>query len=311
VLTSLSDTATRVETANTTSCPVCDGPSHRLFQRHGFWIQECRSCSHRFARPDDADRHVATVYGDDYFFGGGAGYENYLSEADLLRAHGRRYGKLPKRWMSAGRMLDVGAAAGFVLRGFHDEGWSGEGVEPNAAMARYARETLGMHVSAGSLEDFQPADGNAGGFDLVSLIQVIGHFIEPRDALANVERLTRPGGYCLIESWNVQSWSARLFGENWHEYSPPSVLHWFSPRTLNALMAPFGFEPVAQGRPQKWLNVGHARSLLAHKADASLIAKLARTTFRCLPASLNLPYPSEDLFWTLYRKAPATSEESR
>ena len=98
-------------------CPLCDSESQVLFEKHAVPIRECSSCRHRFALPPEAEGHVERVYADDYFFGGGAGYDDYLSEAELLRAHGRRYAKRLARFMKPGRVLDVGAAAGFVMQG--------------------------------------------------------------------------------------------------------------------------------------------------------------------------------------------------
>ena len=72
--------------------------------------------------------HTQTVYGDDYFNSGGAGYPDYLGESKLLRAHGKRYANLLKRYIDTGTMLDVGAAAGFILQGFIDCGWKGCGI---------------------------------------------------------------------------------------------------------------------------------------------------------------------------------------
>ena len=284
--------------ASDVACPLCEAASRVVFEKHGVPIHECPTCSHRFAQPPESDGHVERVYGDDYFFGGGAGYDDYLSESTLLRAHGLRYAKRLARHIEPGTVLDVGAAAGFVLQGFCDGGWSGQGLEPNDAVAKYGRETLGLNIHTGSLEDFSSAEP----FDLVSMIQVMGHFVDPREAADKVSSLVKPGGHCLIETWNVRSWTARAFGHSWHENSPPSVLQWFSPETTTALFGEFGFTPVAKGIPQKWLNAGHAKSLLRHKASESFLAKLASGAAAVIPDSLNLPYPSEDLFWVLLRR---------
>ncbi len=286
------------KSARPIGCPLCDAEPARLFEKDGIPIWRCSACTHQFARPPEPESHLEDVYGDDYFHGGGAGYADYLNEASLLRAHGRRYARILTRHVSPGTLLDVGAAAGFLLQGFRDFGWDGEGVEPNAAMARHAREQLGLRVTASSLEEFVASRT----FDVVSLIQVIAHFVDPREAVQCVAELVRPGGLCLVETWNVQSWTARLFGRHWHEYSPPSVLQWFSPVTLAALFGAAGFTPIAQGRPQKWLNAEHAKSLLRHKAASSRLAKLAASVLSVVPDRSALPYPSEDLFWVLFRK---------
>jgi SAM-dependent methyltransferase len=239
---------------------------------------------------------VARVYGDDYFFGGGAGYADYLREADLLRERGVSYARLLRRRVAVGSVLDVGAAAGFVLEGFLSEGWTGRGVEPNARMCALANERLGPLVDTGTLETHQTADR----FELVSMIQVVAHFPDPRRALSRAAELVRPGGYWLIETWDRDSWTARAFGKRWHEYSPPSVLQWFSGDGLRRLAASLGFREVARGRPRRWIELAHARSLLEHKLGAGAL-RHALLPLRLVPASLRVPYPGDDLFWALFR----------
>ena len=279
-------------------CVLCGEASDKLFQKYDVWIRECPACLHRYAVPLEQAGHVDSLYDDDYFFGGGAGYDDYLSEANLLTAHGRRYARVLSRFMEPGRLLDVGAAAGFILNGLNEAGWDGHGIEPNASMARHAREQLNLAVDCGTLEEM-PGDLQ---FDVVSMIQVVAHFLDPHQSTQRVAELVRPGGLCLVETWNVRSWSARLFGQNWHEYSPPSVLQWYSPETLRHVFADHGFEQIAQGRPAKKISIGHARSLLEHGQDQSIIARLGAGVLKCLPGEMTLPYPSEDLFWAVFRR---------
>src|ERR1041384_3040675 len=121
-------------------------------------------------------------------------------------------------------MLDVGAAAGFILKGFIDEGWHGTGLEPNERMAAYGRQHLELDLRCGPLENFDEKTGEKSDekFDLVSMIQVAAHFYQPRKAFENAARLLAPNGHLLIETWNRGSFSARVLGRHWHEYSPPS-----------------------------------------------------------------------------------------
>jgi SAM-dependent methyltransferase len=280
------------------SCPLCQQVSVPQFEKHGIWIRECAGCGHRFAISDAPNQHVEQVYGDDYFFSGGAGYDDYLSEAELLVPHGRRYGRLLKRHGAGSSLLDVGAAAGLILQGLVEEGFKGCGVEPNGTMARFAQAELRLDVTAAAFEDFD-SDTQ---FDVVTVIQVMGHFIDPVAAVEKLYRLVRPGGLYLVETWDAGSWPARLLGSNWHEYSPPSVLQWFSRDSLKQLFERCKFEEVATGRPQKWINASHVCSLIDHKLPQTAWADVVRSGLACMPASLNLPYPSDDLFWTLFRR---------
>lgn len=279
------------------NCPICSSPARRVFQKHEYWICECVSCHHRFAEIASSAEHTSQIYQDEYFTGGGAGYSDYLGEEKLLSEHGKRYGALLKKYTTPGTMLDVGAAAGFLLKGFQESGWQGMGLEPNASMALHGRTNLGLHMETGGLENFSSTQR----FDLVSMIQVIAHFSDIRQALQKAADVTRDNGFWLIESWNRESWVARLLGQNWHEYSPPSVLHWFSPSGLSDLAAQYGFSEVASGRPVKKLKGAHVKSLLGYKLQSSPLHWL-QGGLKIIPDKMVILYPTFDLFWMLFQK---------
>ena len=241
------------------NCDVCGGTTARVFRLHDYWIREC-SCGHRFAEVLRNANHAERVYGDDYFTGGAGGYPDYLEEAGLITNQGRFYGRLLAKYLKPGRVLDVGAAAGFILRGLVEHGWQGIGLEPNGRMAARARES-GLDVRQGTIENFR----HQGKFDLVNMTQVVPHFHNLRAALDVARNLTVSRGHWLIETWNKDSWFARVQGKHWHEYRPPSSLHDFSLDTLTTLVGQFGFERIAHGRPPKRISLRHATALVAHK----------------------------------------------
>ena len=276
-------------------CPICCDRSTRFFQKYSYWIRKCKLCRYQFAELSSASDHVERVYSDRYFQGGGAGYPDYVSEAAILLAHSRRYARILRRYMKPETVLDVGAAAGFILQGLVESGWSGKGIEPNASMAEYGRKHLGLDIDVGTLEEFNSCDR----YQLISMIQVVAHFTDLRAAFAAAAKMTEPMGFWLIETWNRESCMARILGKHWHEYSPPSVLHWFSPDDLQRLAGQFGFREVARGKPIKWLSAAHAKSLLQYKLEGSPIAKLVNI----IPdTNLSIPYPAEDLCWLLFQK---------
>ena len=282
-------------------CVVCQGPLTIRFIRNGFEIADCADCGHRqttlgLAPPADVAAHIATVYGDSYFTDGGAGYVDYLAEGAMLRERGRKYGTILKHHRNGAKVLDIGAAAGFLLQGMADVGWEPVGLEPNERMASHARTELGLNVITGSLEGGVLDDERP--FDAVTLIQVMGHFIDPVGALEKVRELLAPGGLVLVETWDVESRTARALKQRWHEYSPPSVLQWWSRRELQAVAQRVGLVQVDSGRMTKWIAGHHAKSLLARGGGP--LAKAARL----VPDGLRLPYPSEDLFWSVYVRSP-------
>ncbi len=274
------------------NCPLCQSRSKFAFEAKGYNLLDCVKCKHRFAEISADEKHVAEIYDDSYFDGGGAGYSDYSAESEMLIKRGHMYGdKLKKFVDKKGKLLDVGAAAGFILQGFIDEGWNGIGLEPNAEIAKIGRDEFGLDIRQGSLESFEIEEK----FDLISMIQVVAHFYEPRKAFENASQLLKKDGFLLIETWNRESFSAKVFGKNWHEYSPPSVLQWFSLDGLTEFVQEFGFEKVSSGRPSKKISGKHAKSLLKYRIGDNFLLKL-------IPESINFPYPSEDLFWVLYKK---------
>ncbi len=265
----------------------------------GYPVRDCPACGHRFTTYRPPADHAAAIYGDSYFTAGGAGYPDYLASGDLLRALGRRYADRLRRFTGPpGRVLDVGAAAGFVLAGLAERGWAGEGIEPNARMAAHARDRLGLPVHAGTLEGFTAAEP----FDLVSFVQVVAHFPDPLAAFRAADRVTKPGGHWLVETWDCQSWTAKLWGRGWHEYSPPSVLHWFTPCSLRAAVGSLGYRQVGGGKSLKWVGAGHAKSLLRHTLGGSPLGRAVGRVAAAVPDRWAVPYPSEDLFWAAFRK---------
>jgi SAM-dependent methyltransferase len=280
-------------------CPICRTNARRLFEVNGFWVRRCIRCRHCFAEINSDLDPVETLYGDDYFFGGGVGYPDYLGERDLLIQHGRRYGRLLRRFVRPGHVLDVGAAAGFLLQGLVEQGWTANGLEPNKRLAAYARQQFGLDVAVGTLETMQ-AEAE---FDLITMIQVVAHFRHLRRAFEVAASITRPGGHWLIETWNHRSLTARLLGRYWHEWSPPSVLQWFSPASLARLSSQFGLRVIARGRAVKRLNGDHAKSLLRSKMGASRAGRgLCRLLEGAIPNRVAIPYPGDDVFWLLLQK---------
>ena len=149
-------------------CPLCQSDAKPAFEIKAFRLLDCTACGHRFAGIDADENHVAAQYDDSYFNGGGAGYDDYFAEAEMLRSRGRMYADKVASFTKPGKILDVGAAAGYILKGFSDKDWIGKGVEPNASMAEFGRSSLGIDLTQGSLESFDTEEL----FDMVSMIQV-------------------------------------------------------------------------------------------------------------------------------------------
>lgn len=267
-----------------------------LFTKSGHEIVESKE-GYRFAKIKADEDHVNIIYSDKYFFEGEAGYPNYLKERDLLIKYGEWYAELLSKYSSPGKVLDIGSAAGFILKGFVNLGWEGTGIEPNNTMSEYGRKTLNLDIHTGSFEQFNSEKQ----FDLITMIQVIGHFYDIEKVMIQVRKYLKPGGLILVESWNMDSKYAKIMGKYWHEYSPPSVLRWYSDESLIHFFEKNGFTLLDFGYPPKKINVNHAISLLKEKMRFPFKVQFFNILNR-LFGKFNLTYPFYDLKWYLFRK---------
>jgi 2-polyprenyl-3-methyl-5-hydroxy-6-metoxy-1,4-benzoquinol methylase len=286
------------------SCALCGASTTQWEVIKTIPIDECTQCRHRQARLSIDEAHVTEVYGDDYFTGGGSGYVDYLAEGPMLVKRGLKYARILNRSTPPGRLIDIGAAAGFLLEGMCQAGWTGTGVEPNDTMASQGR-ARGFDIRTGSFdgltdEALLPATGHriARNLDAITMIQVIAHLSDPAAAVAHAARLLRPGGLLLIETWDRASKAARIAGKGWHEYSPPSVVHWFTRKELDDLAHRANLTRIDTGRMPKWITAEHATSLLHHGNPTGKAAAMAKR----IPPRLALPYPGDDLFWVVYQR---------
>lgn len=279
-------------------CPICGTRGTRALKVRGDAVAECTDCQHRYLDEYLTDIHTEQHYGDDYFTSGGAGYTDYVGQGSLVESYGRRYARLVEPFCVPGKLLDVGSAAGFFMSGFKDRGWDVLGLEPNQSMANVAKQRFDIDTIQGAVEDVNVSQD----FDLATMVQVIAHLRDLKLAVSKVASLVRIHGSILVETWDFQSFPARVMGRAWHEYSPPTVVNWFSRNSLDQIMLQNGLKRIASGRPSKKISARHAVSLLSH----SLLRDGSSRRFGWLvsytPKSLLLPYPSFDVFWGLYRK---------
>lgn len=280
-------------------CTVCHSDKTKVkFIKNNYEIIRCPECDHLFTGTLINPEEVKRIYSDDYFFKGGTGYNDYTLQKEILIKRGEYYARKIEKKVSPGTLLDIGAAAGFILKGFENRGWNGLGIEPNESMKEYGVKNLGVNIQTGTIEEFDIKRQ----FDLITIIQVKAHIFDLHKAMKKIKDLLKPGGYLLIETWNKNSLTARIFGKNWHEYSPPGTLNYFSKKSLDYLCGKYGFSRCGGGRPQRQVLSNHGKSLIKTKFEESEGLRWARHLVRIIPDNILLPYPGDDLFWVLYKK---------
>ena len=150
------------------NCTVCNSNKTEIkFLKNEFRILHCLDCDHLFTEFEPTVKEVDQIYSDDYFFKGGAGYEDYTLERKILINRGEYYADKMNKFINPGKVLDIGAAAGFILKGFENKGWLGTGIEPNNSMVEYGKNIVGVNIKKSTIETIEIEDR----FDLVILIR--------------------------------------------------------------------------------------------------------------------------------------------
>lgn len=258
----------------------------------------CTTCgSGRLDPPPTAD--PVELYDETYFRGAAnGGYLDYDADADM---HGRNAsvrlsrlrGVLPP---GPQHVIDVGCASGYVLDEAVARGWTATGVDASA-FARDVARRRSHHVEP-TLEDALTV---ARSVTVVTFFQVLEHLADPAAALAVAAGGLGPGGVVAIETWDLSSRVARIFGSRWQQANPPSVLHLFTRSGIESLAKRVGLEVVDIGATAKQVSVGTVAGIAAGRwSGLNRLTGPVRRHRRL--ATLAVPYRLGDLVSATMRK---------
>ncbi len=132
------------------------------------------------------------------------------------------------------RLLDVGCGDGLLLAQARHRGWDPWGLEISGELVNRIRDEHNLaQIFHGPLAQ---ASYPSAYFDAVLLINVIEHLHNPKETVAEMARITRPGGIVAVHTPNVKSLAARCYGAAWHHYEPLEHFYYFNTNTLSSLL---------------------------------------------------------------------------
>lgn len=236
-------------------CPICEvaptkyvgrrgGSAHRAGLGVECDIWRCGKCGLMFPNPmphpvGGVEQHYA-LDADAYFQHHDTGQKNETARQMLAQAEALVGGK--------GRLLDIGAGRGELVRVARETGWSPVGIEPSASFADYAERSTGAEIRR---EPVERCGFGEGSFDVVILSAVLEHLYTPDETVGEAARVLRRGGALFIDVPNetglyfrVGNLYQRLRGRDWSvNLSPtfePFHVFGFNTRSLRALLAKHG-----------------------------------------------------------------------
>jgi hypothetical protein len=261
------------------NCIVCGGGLEPAMRKDGFQLVSCASCGllmrESLPEPDELDQ----IYAPEYFKLDAAhpvdGYVDYLGDADRHRDTARRRLSLLARFALPGRLLDVGAAAGFFVDEAIRAGWDAEGVDVAKHLVEWGRRELGAPLRVGGLS----SAAGTGRYSAITMWDYIEHSLDPSGELAKCNELLEPGGIVALSTGDLDSIAARISRSRWHLLTPRHHNFFFSGRTLARLLDRQGFDLLWSGHPGARYSVAY----LTYKLGLGAPARLARYS---LPVNL-------------------------
>jgi 2-polyprenyl-3-methyl-5-hydroxy-6-metoxy-1,4-benzoquinol methylase len=226
-------------------CPVCAASAARpIWHESGYRYVLCARCTavfsdisedayvrlrHNVWDEEQPSGHATWFYRDMR----AAVHEDFLAYLDAHRP--------------PGRLFDVGCGLGVFMQRARDHGWEVNGCDTSASWVAQARDLLGAPetvVHADVLELGAPA----GGYDLITLWDVIEHIYRPLDVLAHLRTLLAPRGQVFIRTpnivyvWPVYGLRRLLLGHT-VELGPLNHVVYFQRATMGRALACAGLAP--------------------------------------------------------------------
>jgi 2-polyprenyl-3-methyl-5-hydroxy-6-metoxy-1,4-benzoquinol methylase len=242
------------------------------WRKHGYEIFQCRSCALVFRGDLPTPDELLRIYDGGYFrrdlrsHAEADGYDDYLGdEVEHRLTARRRVGQLG-RLGSTGRLLDVGAAAGFFIDEARRAGWRVEGIDVSPDTSRWGRERMGLEIVTGV---FQQAEYAEASFDVVTMWDYIEHSIDPASDLSKAAAILRRGGTLMLSTGDVGSAVARICDSRWHLLTPRHHNFFFALQTLTRYLQERGFEITYVGHPGAYYSLRYMAYKLRMMAPRS------------------------------------------
>ena len=260
-------------------CPICSTPEFRVVrvEPEGKLVR-CRSCRFMYVSPRPTAGELKALYDNEYF--------SHAELASCLSFRAPVFSQCLRRLdhlVSGGqRLLDVGCGTGEFVAHAISEGWDAVGIESSAMAAEFARVESHLPVQQAVLET---APFPASSCDAVTLLDVLEHLRQPREELARVFALLKPGGVAVVRLPNTLFHlpKARLISRLGISESSLEMryhLNHFTPETLSRLLRMVGFEvlSIEVGAPETrphaaWAN---PRAKRMYVAAATMLHSVTR-----------------------------------
>lgn len=212
------------------------------------------------------------------------------------------------RRLPPARVLEIGCAHGGYVALLRWAGYEASGTEMSPWIVQFARDSFGVPVQAGRIEELDLA---AGSFDVVVLNDVLEHLPAPAATLAHCATLLKPDGFFVIQTPEYKEHltyaDLRATGDLFLRHmdgNNEEHLYLFSRRSAQEFFARLGLPVVEFENPlyayDLFFTAGRT-PLPRHDESAIAAALSTHPAGRLVQALLDKAHESTDRWWAIQR----------
>lgn len=232
-----------------TKCPLCSSEEISLnfratdhfISKEEFSVFKCRSCGFLFTQGYPEEDETGKYYES----------EDYISHSDTAKGLSNKLYRAARNMMlrkkrklvtrltglKKGRLLDIGSGTGYFANEMSSAGWLAEGIEINEKARDFSSQRFGLDVFRP--DQIHSIDSES--YDCITLWHVLEHFHDPFTYAAEIKRLLKNNGICIIALPDRNSYDAEHYGKFWAAYDVPRHLWHFNPATFRLFAEKAGF----------------------------------------------------------------------
>jgi 2-polyprenyl-3-methyl-5-hydroxy-6-metoxy-1,4-benzoquinol methylase len=261
------------------ACPIC-GVEAQVVQRVPPAVYYgCPVCETLFQHPmptiDQMREYVEAEYSRGV-------YNSYVAASNLKALTFETRARRIAARANGGRLLDVGASAGFFVEQALEAGFDAYGVELSTEAVASASPRVSDRLRVGDVNALA-LEGTAP-FDVITAFDVIEHVFDPVAFLTDLRRVARPNALIVISTPDAGHVLRFVLRARWPMFQPMQHTVLFSRRGLRLALSSAGYANVEIGPATKTLTADY----LAGQIDMYLPAavKAYRAASRAIPEKL-------------------------
>lgn len=201
-------------------CPLCGGKTHPRFtavdENHHvsnirFTYLKCSACQGIFLDkpPDDLGRY----YQSEYYAIPPLERLQHLADKDRNKID------MVRRFVTSGRLLEVGPAFGVFAWQAKQVGFVVDVIEMDARCCEYLRHTLGVNVTQS--DNPVAAMESLPQHEVIAIWHVLEHLPDSLAFLRAAAANLKPGGVLVIAMPNPDAWQFKVMGRHWPHLDAP------------------------------------------------------------------------------------------